>query len=172
MKKAIKNINMDSNIINIKIENEDQVISKFSYDKNDKLNTELSNFIVEKSKNIPVYKDIELHFYSSSPLNQTAVKQTLQNHFKDEYVETLHDLRRSNIFSLVMLILGLLSLTALILATKFLNNFITSTILEIASWVFIWEAVNNFFIKRGQLRHRCLHIKKLYYSTIKIVVEK
>ena len=38
----MNNQNNENNVINIKVDNKEQVISKFSYDENDKLNKELS----------------------------------------------------------------------------------------------------------------------------------
>ena len=41
--------------------------------------------------------------------------------FKEEYLETKHELKRANIISLIMLILGIISLTALVIAHKFFD---------------------------------------------------
>lgn len=158
------------NIINIKIDNKEQVISKFSYDENDKLNKELSEFILDKTKVMPLNKDFKLNFYVNSPIEKNEVQTTLQNHFREEYLETQHELKRANIISLIMLILGVLSLSILVLAHKFFDYFYFTTILEIASWVFVWEAVDIFFLQRSQIRRKCLLFKKLIYSIVEITI--
>ena len=38
------------NIVNIKVENKEQIISSYSYDENDKLNKDLAEFIITKTK--------------------------------------------------------------------------------------------------------------------------
>ena len=158
------------NIVNIKVDNKEQVISKFSYDENDKLNKELSEFILDKTKTMSLNTDIKLNFYTSSPIEQQEIKTTLQNHFREEYIETKHELKRANIFSLIMLILGVISLSILVLAHKFFDYFYFTTILEIASWVFVWEAVDIFFLQRSRLKRQCLLMKKLYSAQVEIII--
>ena len=162
----------DYNIINIKVDNKEQVISKFSYDENDKLNKELSEFILDKTKIMPLNKDIKLNFYTASPIDKIEIQTTLQNHFREEYIEVKHELKRANIFSLIMLILGILSLSSLLLAHKFFDYFYFTTILEIASWVFVWEAVDIFFIQRSRLKRQSLLMHKLYSAHVEVIVNK
>lgn len=171
MKSDLNNFE-DFNIINIKVDNKEQVISKFSYDENDKLNKELSDFILDKTKIMPLNKDFELNFYVNSPIEKQEIKSTIQNHFKEECIEIKHELKRTNIFSIVMLILGILSLTTLLLAHKFFDYYYFTTILEIASWVFIWESVDCFFLKRPKLKRHCIILQKLYSANINLIVNK
>lgn len=168
----MKNINNseEHNIINIKTDNKEQIISKFSYDEDDKLNKELSEFIIDKAKSMPLKRNIKLNFYSSYPINQSQVESTLKNHFREEYIESKHDIRRLNIVSIIMLILGIISLTVLILANRFFNYFYFTTILEIASWVFVWESVDISFIQRSKIKHRCMLFKNLYNAKIEIII--
>jgi len=170
MNKIEENLN-DYNIVNIKVDNKEQVISKFSYDENDKLNKELSEFIVDKTKTMPLNKDIALNFYVTSPIDKQEIKTTIHNHFKEEYLETKHELKRANIISLIMLILGIISLTALVIAHKFFDYFYFTTILEIASWVFVWESVDIFFLQRSKIKRQCLLLKKLYSAEINIICQ-
>lgn len=162
----------DYNIINIKVDNKEQVISKFSYDENDKLNKELSEFILDKTKIITLTKDIKLNFYTPSPIDKTEIQTTLQNHFREEYIEVKHELKRLNIFTLTMIILGVITLSALFLAHKFFDYFYFTTILEIASWVFIWEAVDSIFLRRPRITRQCMLMHKLYSAHVEVIVNK
>ncbi len=155
--------------INIKVDNKEQIISKFSYDENDKLNKELSEFILDKTKIAPLNKNIKLKFYTSSPIDNNEIKSTIQNHFKEEYLEFKHELKRANAISLIMLILGIISLSLLVLAHKFFDYYYFTTILEIASWVFVWESVDIFFLQRSRLKRQCLLIEKLYLAKVEII---
>lgn len=168
----IQNNFEDCNVINIKIDNKEQVISKFSYDENDKLNKELCEFILDKTKTMSLHKNIQLNLYTSSPIQKGEIKTTLQNHFQEEYIEVRHELKRVNIFSFIMLILGIISLSVLILAHKFFDYFYFTTILEIASWVFVWEAVDSFFLKRSNIKRKCLLLQKLYSAKVNVIKNK
>ena len=171
-----KNQNIDNttnfeeyNIINIKVDNSEQIISKFSYDENDKLNKELSEFIIDKTKIVNLRKDIKLNFYVNSPIEKDEIQTTLKNHFNEEYIEAKHELKRANIFSCIMLILGILSLSVLLLAHKFFDYFYFTTILEIASWVFVWESVDMFFLQRPKHKRQCILMQKLKLAQIEII---
>ena len=166
------NIDVEYNTINIKADTKEQIISKFSYDEYDKLNKELSEFVLDKTKTMPLNKDFKLNFYVNSPIEKNEVQITLQNHFREEYMEVKHELKRANIISLIMLILGIISLTALVVAHRFFDYFYFTTILEISSWVFVWEAVDIFFLQRSKIRRQCLLFKKLYSATIEIITNK
>ena len=162
----------DFNSINIKVDSKEQIISKFSYDENDKLNKELSEFILDKTKIMPLTNDIKLNFYSSSPIDTTEIQTTLKNHFMEEYIEAKHELKRCTIFTLAMIILGIISLSVLILAHKFFDNFYSSTVLEIAYWVFVWEAVDSLFLRRPQIRRKCIQLNKLYSAQVEVIINK
>lgn len=167
-----KNIDNNDFVINIKVENNEQVISKFSYDKNDKLNKELSDFLVEKTKLANVKQQIQLNIHTKADLNKYEAKGTIYKHFDEEYNDIKRDLKRNSIFVLSMVVLGIISLTVLVLAYKYFSNFYFDMFLEIASWVFVWEAVDSFFIRRPAIRRKCMHMKQLSQANVEIFKEK
>lgn len=170
-KKKKKRI-LDDRVVNIKVENKEQIISRFSYDENDKLNKDLSEFIVEKTKGIQSSQEVKLNFYTKTSVDKTEVKKTIQNHFKEEYAELKRELKRANVFILVMFIFGLVTLAiSVALHNHGFNNFYFEMVLEIASWVFIWEAVDRIFIARPRTRRRCTQMQKLQTAEVKIIVD-
>ena len=52
-----------------------QVISSYSYDENDKLNKEVSDYILDKTKHIPFSKKVKLNFHTTTKID----KENLQN---------------------------------------------------------------------------------------------
>ena len=79
-KKNKKTIETDK-IVNIKIESKDQIISTFSYDENDKLNEDLSDFITYKTTNLQPSQQVKLNFYSKTPLDDKEIKKTIKIKF-------------------------------------------------------------------------------------------
>ena len=159
-------------LVNISINNKEQIISKFSYDEDDKLNKDLSDFIIDKTKLLPVTKNIQLNFYTQSKVEKSEIETTLQNHFKEEYLEVKSELKNRNIYAIMMLFLGLITLSVLFLTYKFFNNAYFETLLEITVWVFVWEAVDSFFLQRPRIRRRCLHMKNLYKAKVEVINAK
>ena len=100
MKNKIKkeDFSTDSEIINIKVQNKEQIISNYSYDENDKINKDLSEFIVTKSKRVHISRDIKLNFYSNEHIEKTEIQSAIKNHFYEEYLESKSELKRLNIF--------------------------------------------------------------------------
>ena len=162
-KKEKKKIIETDKIVNIKIENKDQIISTFSYDENDKLNEDLSDFITYKTTNLQPSQHVKLNFYSKTPLEEKEIKQTIKNHYQEECEQVKSELKRSNVFILVMFIFGLVTLAiSVALHNLGFKNFYFEMILEIASWVFIWEAVDRVFIARPKVRRRHIQMQKNY----------
>ena len=50
----------EDNIVNIKVENKEQIISSYSYDENDKFNKDLAEFITTKTKRTHLSQNIKL----------------------------------------------------------------------------------------------------------------
>lgn len=156
-------------VVDIRVDNKDQVISKFSYDKNDKLNKELSDFLIEKTKPVSQKQEIQLNMHTGSDLNKYEVQGTIYKHFDDEYKEVKRELKRNSIFVVSMVVLGIISLTLLVLAYKYFSNFYFDMFLEIASWVFVWEAIDSFFLRRPSIKRRCLQMKKLSQAKVDVM---
>lgn len=172
LNKNKSNINAEYEIVNININNAEQVISKYSYDENDKLNKDLSEFILDKTKLIPATKNIQLNFHTQSNIEKSEIKTTLQNHFREEYLEVKDELKKRNIFALIMLLFGTITLSILFLTYNIFNNAYLETILEITTWVFVWEAVDSFFLQRARIKSKCLRMKNLYHAKVEVISPK
>ena len=78
----------------------------------------------------------------------------------------------SNIAVIVLMILGVIGLACLLWVNRFFDNFFFQMILEIASWVFIWEAVNVLFLQMPKLRRTFILMQKLSNAKVNVIVEK
>ena len=52
---------------------------------------------------------------------------------------------RNTLFSLIMTTFGIITLSILFAVHYVFDNAYVKTVLEIAAWVFIWEAVDSLF---------------------------
>ena len=171
MKEINKEVD-DCKTINIKVQNKEQVISQFSYDENDKINKDLAEFIESKSRDVRFSQDIQLNFYSKQEINAGEIQTTISNHFRSECKQAKDELKVSNIAVIVLMILGVIGLACLLWVNRFFDNFFFQMILEIASWVFIWEAVNVLFLQMPKLRRTFILMQKLSNANVNVVVEK
>lgn len=158
-------------IIEIKIDSREQIFSSYSYS-GDKLNAEFCDFIYEKAKRAPVSEELSVKIYSDRQIDADEVGKTLKSHFSNEYREARQDMKRVTTISAIMALFGLLTLTVLVLLNYFWDNFYVSTIVEIAAWVFVWEAVDYFFLQRPQIKAKLLLIQRIYLAKIELSAVK
>ena len=154
-------------IIEIKITSRGQIFSAYSFS-GDKLNPEFCDFIYEKAKRAPVNEDLSVKIYADQPVNADEVGKTLKNHYSNEYREARQDMKRVSTIALIMALFGVVTLTILVLLNYFWDNFYVSTIVEIAAWVFVWEAVDYFFLQRPQIKAKLLLIQRIYLAKIEV----
>lgn len=172
LKEELKNKNDDFDdieTINIKAENKAAIFSDYNYDSNEVLNPNLEAFLVEKAKSIPPKSNLRVKIFTDDCVDENEVKVAYKNKLKGDFEELEQELRRNMLFALTMLILGVLFMGFLILEMHFLNNYILSTILEIAAWVFIWEAVDSFFLERSVIKRKRYQMARLYYAELEVV---
>ena len=172
LKKELKNKNdnyEDIETINIKAESKAAIFSDYNYDSNEVLNSNIEEFLVEKVKNIPPKVNLRVKIFTDDCVDENEVKVAYKNKFKGDFEELEQELKRNMLFAFTMLILGVLFMGFLILEMYFLNNYILSTILEIAVWVFVWEAVDSFFLERSSIRRKRYQLARLYYADLEVV---
>jgi len=162
--------NKDNYNINVKVENESQIINEFSYANSDKLNGELDNYIYNKAKHCPIKSNIQINIYTKKNLDEKEIKSAIQQNYFEEAKTKKIELKNNLMTTVTMLVLGIIFLSTLLLIYKFANNIYITTILDIFTWVFFWEVADLFFLRRPELRKEYIIFNKL--STSKIEIKK
>lgn len=160
----------DIETINVKVKHEEEIYSGYNYDRNEVLNPALNDFLVEKAESLHNRSKLRIKIFSDFPLEEHELFSAIKNKFKGEFESYERKLKQTAIFSLVVLILGILFLGIFVLEEIFFHNVVLSIILEIASWVFIWEAVDSFFLERIALKEKRRQMARLYDAEIEVVV--
>lgn len=175
LEKQLKNddgLMLDSNdnaVISINAPKQEQIFSEYDYDNGEDLNQELSDFVINKAKFVPTNKEIKLKLYTEKIADKGNIENAIKNNFKKKYIETQNEIKKNTLFAFAMFIVGLFSLAILLLMHRFFYNVYTEVILEIVTWVFIWEAVDAFFLKRLSLKREATIYLKLYSAEIKVI---
>lgn len=160
----------DIETINVKVKHEEEIYSDYNYDRNEVLNPALCDFLVEKAESLHKRSKLRIKIFSDFSLEEHELFSAIKNKFKGEFESYERKLKQTAIFSLVVLILGILFLGIFVLEEIFFHNVVLSIILEIASWVFIWEAVDSFFLERMALKEKRRQMARLYDTEIEVVV--
>lgn len=152
-------------IITITLDNKYSIYSPYSYGEEKMLNSELiemNNRLISTVKvsdglhynfNIPDIKENEKENFIK------ALHYTYTLAFQSTAIERKRNLRNSLIFTLMAVIFLIIMV---ILRINSVNEIIVELV-DIAGWVFMWEAVDQFFIERA-----ILNIKRKKYMNILI----
>ncbi len=159
----------DNALITVKADKEEQLFSSYDYDNNERLNEELADYIWDKARFVPAKNDIRIKVYASEKANKVEIENAIHNKFKKEYLELKEEKKRNALFSLAMLITGLLFLGVLYLSYLYFRNEFLDVILEIVVWVFLWEAVDAFFLQRTSLRRKQFTLLKLCAARVEVI---
>lgn len=155
--------------IDVKLEHGEQIFSQYNYENQTTLDEGFSDYLWRNSKLSPLRKPLTIKIHTKKELDRQRVAVAIKNHYGEEYMEVKNEIRKTNEFSIISLLLGVLFLALLVIFYKFADNYILDTITEIIAWVFVWEAADNFFLKRTLLRHKALRIQRLYSAEVVVV---
>lgn len=156
-------------VVSVKAINKDQIFSAYDYDSNEKLNEELGDYISRETRYVPTKSDVRIKLYTSKDMNKDEVKNAIRNKFKKDYNEVKTEKRRNSIFCLAMFLVGLIFISVLILSYSYFPNTYLDIVLEVGTWVFLWEAIDSFFLRRMQLKQEQIHMLKIVTSQIEVI---
>lgn len=155
-------------VIEIGAENYGDIFSYYSLDGSNVLDGEFNNFLEAKADSIPLKYGLTLNFHIKQP--DIYKEQEIKNAVKENYEREIHAINRklhnNTMFSLSMLIIGFITFVVYVTLLYFKAPEILSIIAEIATWVFLWETVDSFFLERRHLKYERLKKFRLMKSKI------
>ena len=156
-------------IINVKVTNSEEIFSPYDFDGYDKINPSLGEYIWDKSKFVPLNKNIKIKIYTDKDANEDEIKSAFKNNYRSEYSHVKEQENKNLLFSFIMFLLGVLFMSFLFVMHKFFYYQFLEVILEIATWVFFWESVDSFFLERAEIRRKKHQLLKLFVAEIEII---
>ena len=151
-------------VISMSVLNDDDFLSDFSAGATPTISSEVSEFLEESATAFLPKEQLHIKIYSDcidseeEKLYKNALTEYYVRHYKRNWLE----MRRNLLISVVMLLIGIAALSGGVTFT----------------WVFIWEAVDLFFLERSVLRrekYRCLSFiaaKVSYFPRVQEPVNK
>ena len=112
---------------------------------------------------MPPQKRVAVHIHSDciDEQEQVRYRAAVATTFRDAYDELALESRRSVISAVVMLLFGVLLLGVMWELSAGNRSEILIEVVDIFAWVFVWEAVDTFFLTRTvqlQQKKRCLSL--------------
>ncbi len=156
--------------IDITIEKKEDYQNQFNHQK---LSKELSNYIDEEYKGMPINNHIRLTIHLKCQLNEdekTELKTKIHKNYQMRMKEEQNIENLAKIFRIVLLFLGIRLLTM----SHFIETipiYIASEIIDVVAWVAIWEVAYNYFFEKVKKQVKIKRLKKLTNCIINFVEE-
>ena len=158
-------------LINVRAESRAQIFSSYEYNTAEKLNDQLADYLEDRICFVPPAKPVKIRIYTHDQVDEAEVKNEVRANYRLAYLKTRLENRKNWLFTGAMFLMGLVFLTLLLLSIHFLDNVFIDTILEIFSWVFIWEMADALFLRRGQFKIKLIRYLQLYTAQVEIIRE-
>ena len=147
----------DDGTVNVKVEDK-------SFGKQDA--EKLIELLEERTRYLPLRRGLSVSIEGTESEMKEFIPR-VRNSVRDSLVPLVFyidlDLKRLAKLSVILIVVGMLAMgIASILTELSFNAYALHEILVIASWVFIWAAVETFFFERRKLRKRKHHLQRIY----------
>ena len=133
------------------------------YSTDSELNPTIFEFVDKVFRLVKKKADLEIDITFPSTMKdeeKDKIEKLFKSHYAINIVKSNEEIKRHNIVSIILLIFGIVVYGAYGLLEYFKMDFIFQGVIEIASWVFIWESVDMFFLSNfGSRLERMKNIK-------------
>lgn len=163
----------DSNgrgIIDVGAENYDDIFSYYDLNGENVLDNEFSEFLDKKASAIPQNLELALHFHVKDANEEKCeeIDKAIKNNYKRELKSLNRKLHKNTMFSLYLLMMGLLSFAIYVVMATFDLHFAIVYIFDLIAYVFLWEVVDNHFLARRELQERRLQLYRFIRADIEV----
>ena len=143
--------------INMTVTNDDDFLSPYSPTASPIVSSDVAEFLENgANKFLPKQKmQLDVHSDCIDDNEKVIYDKAIRNYFSLKLDGMKQALSRNLIVSIVFTIIGIIGLAAMLLLDHFFDNAIWVEVVDIFAWVFVWEAVDQFFIERRKLQLDC-----------------
>lgn len=156
-------------IIHVSVKEDSGFLSPYSIDGKEVISSELAIFLEDAVKEIPPKCDVHLEISGDTidAHEQEVYPKAIHQYYKMQLVDINRKLNRNKMSALIMLIIGIAVLGLYItLSFSLLENHVFAEVIDIAAWVFVWEAVDLFFITRKEILWEKKKYSHLYNASV------
>lgn len=146
-------------IINMSVKDDDNFLSSFSQTADPVISSEVSEFIESSTQSFRPGELITLRIHSDciDDNEKSIYEGAIKEHYMELYVKYKRELKRNCILALSFAVLGVLTLSFAMFYEYYMSNPVWTEVIDIAAWVFLWEAVDIFALRNRELKLGTLH---------------
>jgi hypothetical protein len=146
-------------VVRMTVKNDDDFLSPFSAGDEPVISTDVAEFIENATAALPPSASLALHVYSDciDETETTVYTKAIQNYYREKYAASEIERKQNSRMVLLLALVGILILSlAFLLGAN--AHFLWAEVIDIAAWVFLWEAVDV-----AAFRNRALRINRMRY---------
>lgn len=149
-KKLIKD---ETAIIHLHVQDDSNFLSPYAEEGKPIISTEIADFL---EKTIRAYHPkcpvvLNIHATCIDENEKIQYQKAIRNYFSLELEDNTREMKRISIKTFVFTIIGVLTLAFMFILDHMGVNSLWIEVIDIFAWVFLWEAVDIFFIERSHL---------------------
>lgn len=139
--------------IDMTVINDDDFLSPYSPTASPVISSDVAEFLENRAERFMPKQTIWLCVHSDciDENEKIVYDSAIRNHFRLKLDGIKLSLRRNLVVSIIFTIIGILGLAVMLLLDRFFDKAIWTEVVDIFAWVFVWEAVDQFFIERRKL---------------------
>lgn len=148
--------------INMTVLDDSNFLSPYSEINTPVISNEVADFLENGANVAHPNEKLELNVYSNciDDGKKDKYDRAIRNYFKLKLTAEHRNLKRNGIIALLFAIVGLVALAFMIICDQVLEmKAIWVECIDIFAWVFLWEAVDQFFIERRKMMLNRLRLK-------------
>lgn len=156
-------------IINLTVLNDSEFLSPYGEDDDVLISSETASFIEHSTKPIHPRKDLTLVLNSNviDENEQVYFEKGVRNYYENTFLELNKKLKSNFLACILLTIAGFVWFGVLIGLSFVVKYDIVIEMISIAGWVFLWEAVDLFFLQRPGLKRQQFRAYALMNAKIK-----
>ena len=143
-----------THVLNMTVLDDSDFLSPYSETDTPVISQDVADFL-ENGANAAHPKDrLELNVHSNciDDEEKKCYTSAIKNYFTLKLAAERRNLQRNGVVSLIFALIGIVGLAFMIICEQLLKwSSIWIEVLDIFAWVFIWEAVDQFFIERRKI---------------------
>ncbi|MFA5481163.1 MAG: hypothetical protein WC282_02095 [Bacilli bacterium] len=159
--------------ISVDLTNVDELYSPYSYKQD--LNPAIFEYIDEKTYYTPAEIPLVINFDVGdvSDLRRGRIKNSFLEHYRLIYEDKRHELKINRTVASILFAIGIVALVIstaikLLLSQASIPDIpLILDMLQIFSWVFLWEAISRFVFENREMRIQCMNSGQLALAEVK-----
>lgn len=156
-------------VIDLSIRDDSRFLSPYNMGEQNVIDSEMADFIEHSLNPVPHKEHIHFRIHSDAitEREQAVYTAAIHSYYADCYRNTCFEKKRLHRIAFFMALISVFALSAMIAFEAAGKNPVFIEAVDIFAWVFMWEAVDVFFLQCGLLRFR----QKRYLALADSVVE-